>query len=68
MFEPFYRLRPRSSGAGLGLNLAREIARLHGGRIDILNGRWNGTHIRLQLPLAETPAKKIRSGPAARTS
>lgn len=68
VFEPFYRLRPRSSGAGLGVNLAREIARLHGGRIDILNGRWNGTHIRLQLPLAETPAKKIRSGPAARTS
>lgn len=68
VFEPFYRLRPRSSGAGLGLNLAREIARLHGGRIDILGGRWKGTHIRLQLPLAAAAAKPVRSGPAARTS
>ncbi|WP_457579698.1 sensor histidine kinase [Ensifer canadensis] len=51
VFEPFYRLRPRSSGAGLGLNLAREIARLHGGRIDILYGSWSGARIRLQLPM-----------------
>ncbi|HEV7308134.1 HAMP domain-containing sensor histidine kinase [Ensifer sp.] len=53
VFEPFYRLRPRSTGAGLGLNLAREIARLHGGRIDILTGPWRGTRVRLQLPLIE---------------
>ncbi|MGO4623240.1 sensor histidine kinase [Ensifer sp. 2YAB10] len=51
VFEPFYRLRPRSTGAGLGLNLAREIARLHGGRIDILAGPWRGARVRLQLPL-----------------
>jgi signal transduction histidine kinase len=51
VFEPFYRLKPRSSGAGLGLNLAREIARLHGGRIDILKGTWRGARIRIQLPL-----------------
>lgn len=54
VFEPFYRLRPRSSGAGLGLNLAREIARLHGGRIDILYGPWSGARIRLQLPALAT--------------
>jgi two-component system, OmpR family, sensor histidine kinase TctE len=51
VFEPFYRLRPRSSGAGLGLNLTRQIARLHGGRVDILTGPWRGARIRLQLPL-----------------
>ena len=64
VFDPFYRLRPRSTGAGLGLNLAREIARLHGGSIEILDGAWKGTHIRLQLPLAET----VKSGRAVRTS
>lgn len=53
VFDPFYRLRPRSTGAGLGLNLAREIARLHGGTIEILDGDWRGTRIRLQLPLAQ---------------
>ncbi|MGO4450606.1 sensor histidine kinase [Phyllobacterium sp. TAF24] len=51
VFEPFYRLRPRSSGAGLGLNLTRQIARLHGGRVDILTGPWRGARIRLQLPI-----------------
>lgn len=64
VFDPFYRLRPRSTGAGLGLNLAREIARLHGGSIEILDGAWKGMHIRLQLPLAET----VKSGRAERTS
>ncbi|KQX31819.1 MULTISPECIES: sensor histidine kinase [Ensifer] len=65
VFEPFYRLRPRSTGAGLGLNLAREIARLHGGRIDILTGPWRGTRVRLHLPLidgsrpAAAPARPI---------
>ena len=56
VFEPFYRLRPRSSGAGLGLNLAREIARLHGGRIDILSGPWHGARVRVQLTLAKGDA------------
>ena len=56
VFEPFYRLRPRSSGAGLGLNLAREIARLHGGRIDVMSGPWRGARVRIQLPLANVEA------------
>lgn len=54
VFEPFYRLRPRSTGAGLGLNLAREIARLHGGRIDILAGNWRGARVCLHLPLVDS--------------
>ncbi len=68
VFEPFYRLRPRSTGAGLGLNLVREIARLHGGTVEILGGAWKGTHIRLQLPLAATVKPAVKSGRAARTS
>ncbi|QND51183.1 HAMP domain-containing histidine kinase [Phyllobacterium sp. 628] len=54
VFEPFYRLRPRSSGAGLGLNLTRQIARLHGGQVDILSGPWCGARLRLQLLLEKT--------------
>lgn len=63
VFQPFYRLRPRSSGAGLGLNLAREIARLHGGSIEILTGAWQGTRIRLQLPLAAPKSHKAATDP-----
>ncbi|MFE0017457.1 sensor histidine kinase [Mesorhizobium sp. NPDC059054] len=61
VFDPFYRLRPRSTGAGLGLNLAREIARLHGGSIEIIDGAWKGTRVRLQLPLANAVGPKARS-------
>ncbi|QPC94882.1 HAMP domain-containing sensor histidine kinase [Mesorhizobium sp. INR15] len=51
VFEPFYRLQPQSRGAGLGLNLARQIALLHDGTIRILKGSWQGARIRIQLPV-----------------
>lgn len=70
VFQPFYRLRPRNSGAGLGLNLAREIAKLHGGSIEILVGPWHGARFRLQLPLAEpkTMPAGAKSDRATQTS
>lgn len=51
IFEPFYRLQPQSRGAGLGLNLARQIARLHDGTIRILDGSWRGARVRMGLPV-----------------
>ncbi|TIT62041.1 MAG: ATP-binding protein, partial [Mesorhizobium sp.] len=51
VFEPFYRLQPQSRGAGLGLNLARQIALLHQGTIRILAGSWRGARIRMELPV-----------------
>jgi signal transduction histidine kinase len=42
VFEPFYRSSAGSRGAGLGLNLVQEIARLHGGRVEIQNGPSGG--------------------------
>lgn len=56
VFEPFYRLHPLSRGAGLGLNLARQIAQLHGGSIAIVNGPWKGAHVRIELPLRRAAA------------
>jgi signal transduction histidine kinase len=53
VFEPFYRLQPQSRGAGLGLNLARQIAILHKGTIEILRGSWLGARVRLQLPVQQ---------------
>jgi two-component system, OmpR family, sensor kinase len=53
VFEPFFRL-PRDrgvSGAGLGLAIAREIARAHGGDIH-LDERGPGARFVLRLPLA----------------
>jgi signal transduction histidine kinase len=48
IFEPFYRVRPRSNGAGLGLALVRQIARLHGGDI-VVTPQPSGARLRLSL-------------------
>ncbi|MGE0555723.1 MAG: sensor histidine kinase [Gemmatimonadales bacterium] len=53
VFEPFRRGRAGASspqGAGLGLTLVREIARAHGGRVTIADGRSGGGVVTLHLP------------------
>jgi len=54
VFEAFVQLEPfltRShGGSGLGLTLARNLARLHGGTVDILGDQSGGTRVRLTLP------------------
>lgn len=55
VFEKFYSLsRPRSGqkSTGLGLNFVREIAVLHGGRIDLQNRPSGGLNAVLTLPAA----------------
>jgi len=53
VFERFYRHAGSSaSGSGLGLSIAREIVRGHGGRIEIGDGpHGRGTCVRVRLPL-----------------
>ncbi|HEY8332469.1 MAG TPA: HAMP domain-containing sensor histidine kinase [Tardiphaga sp.] len=45
VFEPFYRSSAGTRGAGLGLNLVREIARLHEGRVEISDSPSGGACI-----------------------
>jgi signal transduction histidine kinase len=56
VFEPFYRLeRSRSrgtGGTGLGLSVARSIARLHGGDVTLSNRAGKGLRARVTLPIA----------------
>jgi signal transduction histidine kinase len=40
-----------TSGAGLGLAIARRIAELHGGRLELVESRPGRTEFRLTLPL-----------------
>jgi signal transduction histidine kinase len=51
IFEPFHRMQPASRGAGLGLNLVREIVRLHNGHVAVLDGIGGGARVRIRLPL-----------------
>ena len=57
IFEPFNRLGPDGRGAGLGLNLVREIMQLHGGGIAVVNAGSKGACMRMTFP-----SEKIADG------
>jgi signal transduction histidine kinase len=52
IFEPFYRASAatRSSGAGLGLAIVRQIARAHGGRVVYTPRETGGSRFTVTLP------------------
>ena len=53
LFVPFYTTKP--SGSGVGLALAQQIARAHGGEIRLLNREdGEGARATVRLPAAET--------------
>lgn len=55
VFKPFYRIEgsrnPKTGGVGLGLTIARDVARAHGGNILLEDGPMKGLRVRLLLPL-----------------
>jgi signal transduction histidine kinase len=51
VFMPFYRLASDSAGSGLGLSLARQIARLHGGDIAVVTRPDAASCFRVTLPV-----------------
>ena len=66
VFEPFYRVEPSRSpqtgGIGLGLSVARSVARAHGGDIELINGRGLTARVRLPLSPDPSPADAARTG------
>ncbi len=52
IFERFYRARTdaRISGQGLGLSIAAELGRAHGGRLELVRSDREWTEFRLTLP------------------
>lgn len=53
LFERFYRVEQARTtrGAGLGLAIAQEIAKAHGGKITVTSQNGNGTIFLVNLPL-----------------
>jgi two-component system osmolarity sensor histidine kinase EnvZ len=55
VFKPFFRIEgsrnPKTGGVGLGLTIAREVARGHGGNIILEDSPMTGLRVRLMLPL-----------------
>lgn len=54
VFRPFFRLEgsrnPGTGGVGLGLTIARDIARFHGGDVALENSPMGGTRARIWIP------------------
>jgi len=57
VFQPFYRMSDRlegATGAGIGLSIARNLARLHGGEVDLLDTDTGATfRVELLTPKAD---------------
>jgi len=56
IFQPFYRADPArardSGGSGLGLAIADQVARAHGGRLEVVSVPGDGATFTLRLPTA----------------
>lgn len=50
LFTPFFTTKPH--GTGLGLSVAREIVRRHGGEIEVASTSGKGTRVTIRLPVA----------------
>lgn len=48
VFEPFHRVSPKRRGAGLGLNLVKQIVQRHNGTVAIVPGE-RGAHFQIRL-------------------
>jgi two-component system heavy metal sensor histidine kinase CusS len=68
IFEPFFRGPAASTteGSGLGLGIARDIARHHGGEVTLASGGEGGAHFVVSLPDSTAlPSQALKPEPGA---
>jgi len=51
IFQPFFTTKPTGRGTGLGLSLAYDIVKAHGGEIKVETGEGDGTKFVIVLPI-----------------
>lgn len=56
VFDPFFTTKPVGVGMGLGLNIAYQIVKAHGGRIDVVTAVGQGTTVTIRVPGSGTRA------------
>ena len=52
IFQPFFTTKPTGQGTGLGLSLAYDIVKAHGGEIKVESSENKGTEFIIQLPVS----------------
>ena len=52
IFQPFFTTKPTGQGTGLGLSLAYDIVKAHGGEIGVETKEMEGSTFTVQLPRA----------------
>ncbi|MGG9962199.1 sensor histidine kinase [Ferruginibacter sp. SUN106] len=50
IFQPFFTTKPTGQGTGLGLSLAYDIVKAHGGELNVQTKEGEGTTFTIQLP------------------
>jgi len=51
IFQPFFTTRPTGQGTGLGLSLAYDVVKAHGGEIKVESKEGEGSEFIIQLPV-----------------
>ena len=51
IFQPFFTTKPTGEGTGLGLSLAYDIVKAHGGEIRVESKEGEGTNFKIELPV-----------------
>jgi signal transduction histidine kinase len=51
IFQPFFTTKPTGQGTGLGLSLAYDIVKAHGGEVRVETKEGDGTEFIIQLPV-----------------
>ncbi|MEO6670495.1 MAG: ATP-binding protein, partial [Ferruginibacter sp.] len=52
IFQPFFTTKPTGQGTGLGLSLAYDIVKVHGGELKVETKEGEGTTFIVNLPMA----------------
>jgi len=50
IFQPFFTTKPTGQGTGLGLSLAYDIVKAHGGEIKVETNEGEGSQFIIQMP------------------
>jgi signal transduction histidine kinase len=51
IFQPFFTTKPTGQGTGLGLSLAYDIVKAHGGELKVESKEGEGSEFIIQLPI-----------------